>query len=219
MTFSPDNNFPTADSVMETVEGIARSWQPLAEQLIGVLGRTADAIANIPFIHWATGIPGMAWVLAALGQVNIEKVQQDVAALRHQYPLETPDQLAQRIVRTTTWEGAQVGLATNLIPSVALTLFAIDLGAIAALQAQMIYRIAAVYGFSPDNSDRRGEVLALWLVSSSSSNMIKAGLHFPEALPLIGAAIGVATDASLIYTVGLFASRFYGAKQHRLPAV
>ena len=40
----------------------------------------------------------------------------------------------------------------------------------------MIYRIAAIYVYSPTDNDRRGEVLAIWFLSSSTAGMVKAGL-------------------------------------------
>ncbi|PSN17021.1 hypothetical protein C7271_19915 [filamentous cyanobacterium CCP5] len=83
----------------------------------------------------------------------------------------------------------------------------------------MIYRIAAIYGFAPADASRRGEVLALWFVASSGGNAIKAGLSFPELIPGIGAAVGIATDAGLLYAVGWLASRFYAAKQESLTPV
>lgn len=213
MTTSPQPDFPYLDTLVQQVQAVERQLRPWIEQATGVLGRTADAIANIPLVHWATGIPGLSWLLAALGQVNQEKVQQDIAQLRQQHPFDTPEQLVQKVIQQSAWRGAQVGLLTNLVPSVALTLLAVDIGAIAALQAQMIYRIAAIYGFSPEDPTRRGEVLALWFVTSTSSNLIKTGLSLPEAIPGIGTAIGIATDASLLVAVGWLANRFYAAKQ------
>jgi uncharacterized protein (DUF697 family) len=86
------------------------------------------------------------------------------------------------------------------------------MGAIAALQADMIYRIATLYGYSPQVSDRRGEVLTIWLLSSSASSLIKSGTSVVELLPGLGAALGVATDAALIYSVGYLACRYYETK-------
>jgi uncharacterized protein (DUF697 family) len=151
--------------------------------------------------------------MAALGQVNVERVQQEVDALRQQYPLDTPDRLAQRVIADTAWKAAGIGLVTNIIPPVALMLFAADLGAISALQAEMIYRIAIIYGFSPTDVARRGEVLAIWSLSTGSSGALKMGLSFVELLPGIGAVVGSAGDATLLYSLGHLACRFYEAKQ------
>lgn len=220
MTRSPSSESPSFagfdvnfDNVIRQIQASTRSLQPWIDQALTTVGQVADTIARFPLVHWAKGVPGLSWLLAALGQVNEDKVMQDVAELRRLHPLDTPDQLVQRVIAESAIRGAQVGLVTNVIPPVALALFAVDIGAIAALQAQMIYRIAAIYGFSPADSMRRGEVLALWFVASSSANAIKTGLSFPELIPGLGAAVGIATDAGLLYTVGWLASRFYESKQ------
>lgn len=187
----------------------------LVEQSTEVVGRVVTPIAKNPLVKYATTIPGINWLMAALGQVDEVQVQQQVVALRQQYPLETSEQLAQRVITDTTWNAAQVGLLTNFLPPLAVTLFAVDLGAVAALQAKMIYRIAAIYGFSPDDPTRRGEVLTIWGLSTGSSGFLKTGLSFVEIIPGVGAAVGITTDAALMYAVGVFACRFYEIKQKR----
>jgi uncharacterized protein (DUF697 family) len=116
-----------------------------------------------------------------------------------------------------------VGLLTNIIPPVAAFLLALDIGAISALQAAMIYKIAAIYGFSTDDAERRGEVLAIWAVFTGSSGTLKSGLSFFELLPGVGTAIGVSSDAAIIYGVGFLACRYYEVKVkatgHRLRTV
>jgi len=189
---------------------------PVIEQVTETLGQTIAPVADLPFIKFATGIPGVSWLLAALGQVNAEDVNRAVAELRRQHPLETNQQLAQRVMVDATNRAAQVGLLTNLVPPIAVFLFALDIGAIAALQAEMIYRIAAIYGFSPEDTSRRGEVLAIWGVSTGGSGLAKSGLSLVEILPLIGTAVGIASDAAIVYGVGFLACRYYEVKQTRL---
>ncbi|MGF1522310.1 MAG: EcsC family protein [Leptolyngbyaceae cyanobacterium] len=190
---------------------------PAISQSTELLGRTVAPIADIPFIRFATGIPGLSWLLAALGQVNEAAVQTAVIKLRQTYSLDTNEQLAQRVMVEATQRAAQVGLLTNLLPPLAIFLFAIDIGAIAALQAEMIYRIAAIYGFPPDDVTRRGEVLAIWGFSTGSSSALKSGLSLVEVLPAIGTAIGIASDAAILYGVGFLACRYYETKQARYP--
>ena len=62
----------------------------------------------------------------------------------------------------TAMQAAGIGLITNFVSPVALALTLVDIGAVAALQANMLYRIAAIYGYSPDEDARRGEVLTIW---------------------------------------------------------
>jgi uncharacterized protein (DUF697 family) len=177
------------------------------------IGKVVAPISDNPVIRFATKVPVLSWLAAALGQVNVSRVQADVEEMRQQYPLETADQLAQRVMVTTAWKAAGIGLVMNAIPPLALTLFAVDLGAIAALQAEMIYRIAAIYDFSPTDPTRRGEVLALWGISTGGSGVLKSGLSLIEVIPGVGTVVGVASGATLIYTIGYLACLFYAEKR------
>jgi uncharacterized protein (DUF697 family) len=199
--------------VADLNESVGTALYQFVDRGTETVGKVIAPIADNPMIKWATKVPGINWFMAALGQVNVEIVQREVDVLRQQYPLDTPARLAQRVIADTAWKAAGIGLATNIIPPVALMLFAADLGAISALQAKMIYRIAIIYGFSPIDAARRGEVLAIWSLSTGSSGALKTGLSFVELLPGIGAVVGSAGDATLLYSLGHIACRFYEAKQ------
>ncbi|RZM79655.1 EcsC family protein [Leptolyngbya iicbica] len=202
-------------SVDSAGDAFIRFIYPAIEQTTHLVGKTVAPIADIPLIKYATAIPGISWLLAALGQVNAEKIQREIAELRVKFPLDTNVQLAQRVIGKTTFRAAQVGLLTNFIPPFALFLFALDIGAIAALQAEMIYKIATIYGFSIDDADRRGEVLAIWAVFTGGSGTLKSGFSFLEILPGAGMVIGISSDAALIYGVGFLACRYYEVKLQR----
>lgn len=185
----------------------------LVERGTVTVGKVVTPIANNPLVRFATKVPIISWLFAALGQVDVVSVQKDVENLRQKYPLDSTEQLARRVMVDTTWKAAGVGLLTNAIPPVALLLFAIDVGAIAALQAEMIYRIATIYGFSPTDPTRRGEVLTLWGLSTGSSGLLKSGLSIIEIIPGIGALAGVTSDSALLYSMGYLACRFYEEKR------
>jgi uncharacterized protein (DUF697 family) len=202
-----DNATATASNAV-----VARA-QPLLEPATTTVGNVVGPIADLPFIQFATALPGMKWLLAAIGQVNTEAVRSQVDELRQQYPQDNKRVLAQRVMAETALKAAGVGLATNFLPPVAFALTLVDIGAIVALQANMIYRIAAIYGYSPSDHERRGEVLAVWLLSSTTAGMVKSGLSIAEVIPGLGAVLGIATDASLVYGVGYFACRYYETKR------
>ncbi|MEM9807751.1 MAG: hypothetical protein AAF959_20995 [Cyanobacteria bacterium P01_D01_bin.56] len=75
-------------------------------------------------------------------------------------------------LRTWRW----LGLATNIIPSEVVALFAVDLSAASKLQADMIFRISAAYGFDLEHPARRGEALAVFVLSLGSGSLFKTGL-------------------------------------------
>jgi uncharacterized protein (DUF697 family) len=224
----PDFQIQDVAQILQAIATVLKSTADLAgDSLINwlyptisssteLLGRTVGPIGNLPFIQYATGVPGVRWILAALGQVNTGKVHEEVADLRRRYPLESSEQLAQRIIGETAWRAAQVGFVTNVIPPIAAFFFAVDVAAITALQAEMIYKIAGVFGFEADDDTRRGEVLAIWALSSSSSSVVKSGLSLFEVLPGVGTAIAVTSDAAILYTIGFLALRYYDVKKNRI---
>jgi uncharacterized protein (DUF697 family) len=197
--------------VGEAVGGVAvRSLEHGTE----TVGKIVTPIAENPVVKFAGKLPGISWLLTALGQVDVDKAQAEVEKLRQEYPLETPEQIAHRIIVDTSLKAGGIGLLTNFIPPLALTLFAVDLAAVTALQAEMLYRIAAAYGFSLKDPTRRGEVLAIFGLSFGGSGVLKLGSSFVELLPVIGAVVGASNNAVLIYSLGYLACRFYAAKKH-----
>lgn len=196
-----------------TGESVAPAFYAFVERGTETVGRVVTPIAENPFVRFATKVPGINWLMAAVGQVDVASVQRDVAELQRQYPADSPEQLAHRIMADTAWKAAGVGLVTNFIPPLALTLFAVDVAAIAALQAKMTYRIAAIYGFSPTDPTRRGEVLTLWGLFTGGSGVMKTGLSIVELIPALGAVVGTTGDAALIYSMGYLACRFYEEKR------
>ncbi|HIK43352.1 MAG TPA: DUF697 domain-containing protein [Leptolyngbyaceae cyanobacterium M65_K2018_010] len=201
------------ETTATTGNALVAPLQPWLEPITATIGKVVSPMASLPLVQSLTMIPGIKWLLAALGQVNVATVRQEVDDLRQNYPQENRRTLAQRVMADTALKAAGVGLATNLAPPVAVSLTLVDIGAVAALQANMIYRIASIYGYPPEESDRRGEVLAIWLLSSSTSGLVKSGLSFLEVVPALGAAVGIATDATLIYSVGYLACRYYETKR------
>lgn len=206
-----------AESITGTTIVVGKTIGPTAQQFVEqgteTVGKIVTPIAENPLVKYAAKVPGINWLLSALGQVDVDLAQQEVDKLRQEYPLESPDQLAHRIMVDTALKAGGIGLLTNFIPPLALTLFAVDLAAITALQAEMIYRIAAAYGFSLKDPARRGEVLAIFGLSVGGSGTLKLGLGLVELLPGVGAVVGASSNAALLYSLGYAACRFYEAKK------
>lgn len=212
-----------ADEITGTTIAVGKTVEPEAlrfvEQGTETVGKLVSPIAENPLIKYVAKVPGINVLLAALGQVDIEKAQNEVNQLRATYPIETTKQLAHRVIVDTSIKAGGIGLLANFIPPVALTLFGVELAAITALQAEMIYRIAAAYGFSLKDPARRGEVLAIFALSVGSSGVLKSGLSFVELLPVIGAGVGATSNAALLYSLGHVASRFYEVKRNSFASV
>ncbi|MEQ9626371.1 hypothetical protein [Coleofasciculus chthonoplastes] len=209
-----------ADTITSTSKAVGEVVRPAAVRFLEpgteTVGKIVAPIAEHPLTKYAAKVPGINLLVAALGQVDLEQAQKDVDKLRQEYPFDTSEQLAHRIMVDTAIQGGRLGLITNFIPPLAIALFGIELAAVTALQAQMVYRIAAAYGFSLKEPTRRGEVLAIFGLSVGGSGVLKGGLSFVEILPVIGAAVGASSNAALIYSLGFVASQFYEEKRNTL---
>jgi uncharacterized protein (DUF697 family) len=212
-----------ADNVANTTAAVGKTLVPAAQQFVEqgteTVGKIVTPIAENPLVKYASKVPGINVLMAALGQVDLEKAQAEVDKLRQEYPLESAAQIAHRIIVDTALKGGGLGLLTNFVPPLALALFGIELAAVTALQAEMIYRIAAAYGFSLKDPARRGEVLAIFGLSVGGSGVLKGGLSFVELLPIIGAGVGASSNAALLYSLGHVACQFYEAKKNSTKVV
>lgn len=205
----------TWQSVQSTTQLGGVELQRQIESWAETFGQTIIPVADFPFIKPLANVPGLGWIAAALGQVNLGAIAQEIETLRQNKSDQTTDQLAQQLIQDTTLQAGGVGLATNLLPPIAATLFAVDIAAIATLQVGLIYRIAAVYHFDIQDPIRRGEVLALYLASAGSSTLLKSGLSVPEVLPVVGAIIGASSDAAILWSMGQAANQYYKTKHTR----
>ncbi|MEO0771169.1 MAG: hypothetical protein AAFY72_17395, partial [Cyanobacteria bacterium J06649_4] len=163
-------------------------------------------------------VPGMGWLKSALGRVDKKKALADVLDLIDKHPNESQEELAHRVIVDTTLKAGGVGFVTNIIPPVALGLFAVDLAAVSALQSEMMYRIAAIYDFSVEDPARKGEALTIFALSLGTSTAVKSGLSVVELIPVVGAAVGASSNAGILYSFGIAASQFYKRKRTRLNA-
>jgi uncharacterized protein (DUF697 family) len=201
-----------AEQVAKVTDDVETNVHTFAERTTESIGRAVAPLVENPVLRSVAKLPMLRWVMAALGQVDTTIVQQEVQNLRQQQPLDTREQLAQKVIRDTTLKAGMVGLATNILPPVALSLFAVDIVAVYVLQAEMLYRIAAIYDLPLQDPARRGEVLAIYALSVGGTGVLKTALSVPELIPGIGAAVGASSDAALIFTLGQVAIRFYERK-------
>ena len=203
----------TTEVAAQTGETLGKVTHQLVEQSTTTIGHVVTPILDNPFVRYAAKFPGVGWLLTALGQVNPAQAQAEIQTLRQTYAQESAAQLAHRVMVDTALKAAGVGIVTNIVPPIALMLFAVDIAAVTALQAGMVYRIAGIYGLPLDAPARRGEVLAIFGLAFGGSSALKVGLSLVEALPIVGPVIGAASDAALIYGLGYVACRYYEAKQ------
>ena len=211
------NNFfdQIVDTVVDTVgtftEGLTAEAQKILEKTTTTTGQTLEWIAQNPLLKSADNIIGLDWLMTFLGKVDTAKIEADVGKMRSQYPEETPEQIAHRLIIQKTWSGGRLGLLTNIIPPIAALFLGIELVATTKLQTEMVYEIAAAYGLDLNEPARRGEVLAIFGLSLGA-DVLKTGLTVVEIVPGIGAVVGASTNAALLYVLGQTACRFYQSK-------
>lgn len=201
------------DAVTEFGDNLGKLGQWWVETTTRNTGKILDTLAHNSVVQWVSRLPGASRLLAFLGQVDVIQIEKDVVDLQQAYPLESPRQIANRVIQQGAVQAGTVGFLTNLFPPLALSLFAVDLAAMTRLQAEMVYRIAAAYGFPLTDPSRRGEVLAIFGLSMVGSGVLKTGVSFAEIIPLVGTVSGAAVNATLLFALGQTACEFYEAKQ------
>lgn len=199
-----------AKGATEQVVRLISSTTTGAGHAIGVLAKIPGL--NNPFVRRIASVLRLDWLMGMAGQVDVEKAKSTVRALQQQYPKESPSQIVHRLMVKKAINAGKIGFMSSLIPGLAVALLAIDLAATTALQTELVYEIAAAYGLDLHDPARRGEVLAIFGLALGGANAVKAGLGFLRNVPLAGTLIGASTNATVLYSVGYAASRFYEAK-------
>jgi uncharacterized protein (DUF697 family) len=205
----------TAQQASKTADNLQQEAHNFVERGTEQLGRAVTPLVENPILNSVTQLPMLRWFAAALGQVDVDRVNRDVQQLRQQHPQKTRSELSQQLIQEATLKAAGIGLATNILPPVAAILFAVDIAALSSLQAEMIFRIAAIYDLPLKDDARRGEVLTIYGLSFGGTSLIKTGLSVAELIPGVGAVIGASSDAALLFTLGQAVARFYETKFRR----
>lgn len=205
----------TAQQASKTADDLQQEAHNFVERGTEQLGRAVTPFVENPILNSVTQLPMLRWFASALGQVDVDKVNLDIQHLRQKYPQKTRSELSQQLIQEATLKAAGIGLATNILPPVAAILFAVDIAALSSLQAEMIFRIAAIYDLPLKDDARRGEVLTIYGLSFGGTSLIKTGLSVAELIPGVGAVIGASSDAALLFTLGQAVARFYETKFRR----
>ncbi|MEA5621572.1 EcsC family protein [Nostoc sp. UHCC 0251] len=207
----------TGKAVLDTALGVGEATAKQTHKLIEQTTQTSGQIVNHLSENWLirklSGVLNLNWLIGTTDAVDLEKAEVAANKLKQQYPNESPSQIAHRIMVEKAAQAGTVGLATSVLPGVAVALLAIDLTATTKLQSEMLYQIASVYGLDLKDSARKGEVLAIFGLGLGGGRLLKAaGLGLLRNIPLAGAAIAASSNATMIYSLGYAACRFYEAK-------
>ncbi|NJR21586.1 MAG: hypothetical protein HC786_05105 [Richelia sp. CSU_2_1] len=201
-----------AASAGEAAGAAAKQAQDSFDNATGETGKVLEAVAQNPVLRQFLKFFRAEGLLTLIGEVDLASVEAAVQKLQQEYPTETKAEIARRIVADKAIYAGTIGLATSVVPGVALALLAVDLVATTQLQAQMVYQVAAAYGMDLRAPARRSEVLAVFGLSAGSLEVLKLGFGLLRNVPLAGMAIGASTNAAMFYAVGYAACQFYEAK-------
>lgn len=207
----------TGKAVLDTAVGVgeatAKETHKLIEQTTQTSGQVVNRLSENWLIRRVSGVLNLNWLIGTTDAVDLEKAEVAVRKLKQQYANESPSQIAHRIMVEKATQAGTVGLATSVLPGIAVALLAIDLTATTKLQSEMLYQIASVYGLDLKDPARKGEVLAIFGLALGGGRLLKAaGLGLLRNIPLAGAAIAASSNATMIYSLGYAACRFYEAK-------
>ncbi len=201
------------DTAVGVGEGTAKQTHKLIEQTTQTSGHIVNRLNENWLIRKLSGVLNLNWLIGATNVVDLQKAEVAVNKLKQKYPNESPSQIAHRIMVEKATQAATVGVATSILPGIAVALFAIDLTATTKLQSEMLYQIASVYGLDLKDPARKGEVLAIFGLALGGERLLKAaGLGLLRNVPLAGVAIAASSNATMIYSLGYAACRFYEAK-------
>ena len=192
--------------------GMAMTVGNVAMQATDGLNHALDLIANNPHLKELTNTIQVDWFLPVINQVDIVQAETRVRDLQQKYPQESSRQIARRIMLEKALYVGSTGFASSLVPGLAATMFTVDLALTMALQAEMIYQIAAAYGLDLQEASRKGEVLAILGMTLGGSSALNLGLGFARNIPIAGAVIGASSNAAMLYALGYAACRFYEKK-------
>ncbi|MEH2408771.1 EcsC family protein [Nostoc sp.] len=207
----------TGKAVLDAAVGVGEATAKQTHKLIKQTTQTSGQVVNHLSENWLirklSGVLNLNWLIGATNLVDLEKAEAAVNKFKQKYPNESPSEIAHRIMVEKATQAATVGLATSILPGIAVALFAIDLTATTKLQSEMLYQIASVYGLNLKDPARKGEVLAIFGLALGGERLLKAaGLGLLRNVPLAGVAIAASSNATMIYSLGYAACRFYEAK-------
>jgi hypothetical protein len=168
-------------STVQAGQAIVKGGHTVGKQMLKTpkrLGGVIDFINKNPQLKkLSKNIKALDFLLPVLDRVDIVKAKDEVADLKRLFPDKAPKNIADRIIREKAIIAAGSGFTSASIPGAAAVLFAGDLAANIALQAEMIYQIAACYDLDLGSEERKGEALTIFGLSFCGNYATKTGLR------------------------------------------
>ncbi|WP_416671237.1 hypothetical protein [Egbenema bharatensis] len=202
----------TGQAVVSAAIGAGETAVNTAMQVPTGFGYVLEVVNNSPQLQVLTKTLQMDWLVKIVNRVDIVAAEARVHHLKRKHPKDKPAEIAHRIMTEKAVYVGGSGFASSLLPGAAAGMFAVDLATTTAMQAEMVYQIAAAYGLDLLHPDRKGEVLAIFGLALGGNLALKAGLGFLRNVPVAGAVIGASSNAVTLYALGYAACQFYESK-------
>ncbi|MEH1889086.1 MAG: hypothetical protein V7K92_06290 [Nostoc sp.] len=196
--------------------GIGGAIGGAAFQATEIAGQALTIVGNNPQLQVAIKSLNQDWLNPLIQQVDLVKAEAAVRKLQQEHPNEQPAEIAHHFMLEKAVFAGGTGLVNSLAPGQAAAMFVVDWAATSALSVELVYQIAAAYGLDLNNSERKGEAVAIFGLGVGGKTAIKAGLGLLRNLAVAGAVIGASSNAVMIYALGYAACQFYEAKQNPL---
>lgn len=195
----------TAQSaVQNTSQTVIQTWDKTTEftqEQIQSLTANLDVKLLLPFIE----------------TVDLQAATRIVQELREKYPEDSNESLTHRLIQKKVAIVAGLGFASSIVPGASVVLGSLDFAALASLQAELGYQIAAVYGLDLEDSARQWEILAIFGAAMGTDFALTTGLKYAlRNVPIAGGVVGASSNAMALYAVGYAACRFYESQGQAL---
>jgi len=167
----------------------------------------------------------------AIDETDEQKAAARVASLRADFPADSMERLADRLIWSKCRETAVIGATTSaaaIIPGIgtvtSLTLgVAADLGITFKLQAELVLEIAALYGRTLTPAEKRRIVTLVTGLSAGTTTLAHrmgkrvsrrltariGSKYITGAMPLVGMTASASTNAIMTYVIGQRAKAYF----------
>jgi hypothetical protein len=204
----------------EVAESTAKLGQEATQSALSQAA-VQDALLLVGGNTHASQVAKEASVEAYIKQVNLSRVQKFVVALKEKFPTKNLEELSQQIVVQQTLRITGNSAALSLIPGKLVEAMGFDQASLTLAQAEIIYQIADVYGLELKTPSRREEAFAIFDRTLRSARQMKMSMNLGvvptlpivggllSAIPILGGALNVGSDAFLISLTGDTACYLY----------
>ncbi|MGH7997870.1 MAG: hypothetical protein ACREPR_00150 [Brasilonema sp.] len=142
-------------------------------------------------------------------QINLDEIETFVAHICTKFPKAKPEQIAQRLLRRQLLRVSRTSAVMSVVPGKMAESVGVDYVEIALIQAEIIFQIAAVYGFELQALESKDEAFAIIDRVLRANRLARIGLSATQMIPFAGGFIGTGTDTYLVYQIGNTAQQFY----------